>query len=337
MEYRPLGRTGVRVSALCLGTMNFGTRTDLEASCDIIDRALDEGVNFIDTANLYGSGKSEEAVGRALKRDGKRARVVLATKVHFSMDDSDPNASGNTRRHILEQCEASLQRLQTDYIDLYQLHRAQPEVPIDETLRALDDLIRAGKVRYIGTSTFAGWQLVESFWVSKELALNRFVSEQPPYNLLDRRIERELIPMAQTFGIAVLPWSPLGGGLLTGKYKRGQPKPEDSRYHVNRKASDIKNRWNERVFDVVEGLEPIARSKRTSLPKFALAWVLAQPAVTSPIAGPRTMEQLEEYLDATTVKITAADREAVDQVLPPGEHVSPFYEGAFGPHPHRVF
>src|SRR5919106_6063522 len=212
--------------------MMFGGRTDTEDSADIIDRAIDEGVNFLDTANVYSTGASEEAVGKALKRNGKRDSIVLATKVHGRMDDEDPNAAGNHRRHVIEQCEASLRRLQTDHIDLYQIHRPDSRIPIDETLRALDDLIRAGKVRYIGTSTFAAWQVVESLWAAKELGLNRFVCEQPPYHLLDRRIERELIPMCQTYGIGIIPWSPLAGGFLTGKYRRGASaeQPKDGRF-----------------------------------------------------------------------------------------------------------
>ena len=230
MEYRSLGRTGTQVSVLCLGCMMFGGRTEAEESYAIIDHAIDTGINFLDTANVYSRGRSEEVTGEALKRNGKRQQIVLATKVHGRMADDDPNAYGNSRRHIIEQCEASLRRLQTDYIDLYQIHRPQSDIPIDETLRALDDLIRSGKVRYVGTSTFGAWQIIESLWISKELGLNRFVSEQPPYNILDRRIERELIPMMQTYGIANIPWSPLAGGLLTGKYRRDVAAPEGSRF-----------------------------------------------------------------------------------------------------------
>ncbi len=196
MEYRRLGRTGVHVSSLCLGCMNFGWKTTKEDGIAIIDRALDSGINFVDTANVYARGASESIVGKALK--GKRDKVVLATKVHGRMDDDDINAAGSSRRHIIEQCHASLKRLKTDYIDLYQIHRPRSDTPIDETLRALDDLIRDGKVRYIGTSSFTAWQLMESLWVARELGFNRFVTEQPPYHLLDRSIERELIPMAQT-------------------------------------------------------------------------------------------------------------------------------------------
>ena len=249
MEYRQLGRTGVMVSELCLGCMMFGGRTDEADSIKIVDQALDAGINFVDTANVYNAGRSEEVVGKALKRGGKREKTVLATKVHGVMEEENPNARGNHRRHIVEQCEASLSRLQTDRIDLYQIHRPSSEVAIDETLRALDDLIRAGKVLYIGTSTFAAWQVVESLWVSKELGLNRFVSEQPPYHLLDRRVERELIPVAQTYGLALIPWSPLGGGFLTGKYRRGDESPEGSRYNLERRRGG-RNTLTVDAFDV---------------------------------------------------------------------------------------
>ena len=336
MEYRPLGRTGVQVSSLCLGCMMFGGRTAADESYAIIDRALDAGINFLDTANVYSRGRSEEVTGEALKRNGRRQRVVLATKVHGVMAEDDPNARGNSRRHIIEQCEASLRRLQTDYIDLYQLHRPQSDIPIDETLRAMDDLVRSGKVRYIGTSTYGAWQLVESFWVAKELGLHRFVCEQPPYNLLDRRVERELVPMAQTFGVGIIPWSPLGGGLLTGKYRRDEPLPEDSRFAQPGRTAAQRRRMNDAVWDVVEGLEPIARDKGCTLSQLALTWCMQQPGVTSPIIGPRTMEQLEDNLGALEVQITEEDRQRIDDVIPPGRMVSPFYEADFGPHRYRV-
>jgi aryl-alcohol dehydrogenase-like predicted oxidoreductase len=335
-EYRSLGRTGVQVSSLCLGCMMFGGRTDPDQSRTIIDRALDAGINFLDTANVYNQGRSEEITGETLKRNGRRDRVVLATKVHGVMAEDDPNARGNSRRHIIEQCEASLRRLQTDYIDLYQLHRPQSDIPIDETLRAMDDLIRSGKVRYIGTSTYAAWQLVESLWISKELGLHRFVCEQPPYNLLDRRIERELIPMAQTFGFAIIPWSPLGGGLLTGKYRRDEALPEDSRFAQPGRRAAQQQRLNDQIWDVIEPLESLAAEKGCTLSQLALAWTMAQPGVTSPIIGPRTMEQFEDNLAALDVTITDADRARIDEIIPPGRMVSPFYEADFGPHRYRV-
>ncbi|HEX4213286.1 MAG TPA: aldo/keto reductase [Candidatus Dormibacteraeota bacterium] len=335
MEYRSLGRTGVRVSPICLGCMMFGGKTEPEDSYAIIDRAIDAGVNFIDTANVYSRGRSEEVTGEALRRNGKRDRIVLATKVHGVMADDDPNAQGNGRRHIIAQCEASLRRLQTDHIDLYQIHRPQSDIPIDETLRALDDLIRDGKVRYIGTSTYAAWQLVESLWTSKELGLNRFVCEQPPYNILDRRIERELLPMARTYGFGVIPWSPLAGGLLTGKYQRDQPVPEGSRFADVGQNRMLARRFNENVYDVVEGLTPIAESKGATLSQVALAWCIDQPGVTSPIIGPRTMEQFEDNLKALEVTITDEDRAKIDEIVAPGSMLAPYYEADFGPHQYR--
>jgi aryl-alcohol dehydrogenase-like predicted oxidoreductase len=330
MEYRNFGRTGVKVSTLCLGCLMFGGKTNESDSLDIIDRAIDAGINFFDTANMYNRGRSEEMVGKALKRNGKRSRIVLATKVHFRMDDEDPNAQGNNRRHIIEQCESSLRRLQTDYIDLYQIHRPSSEVPIDETLRALDDLIRSGKVRYIGSSTFAAWQVVEALWVSKELGLNRFVSEQPPYHILDRRIERELAPMAQTYGLALIPWSPLAGGFLSGKYRRGEASPEGARFREGDRH------FTEAAFKVLEVVEEVAKEKSCTPSQFALAWCAQQPAITSPIIGPRTMEQLEDNLGSVNLKVTDEDRTRLNAVAPPGQVTVPYYEADFGPHKYRV-
>ncbi len=335
MDVRQLGRTGVKVSPLCLGCMMFGRRTSAEDSYPIIDRALDAGINFLDTADVYARGLSEEITGEALRRNGKRQRVVLATKVHGRMADDDPNAEGNSRRHIIAACEASLRRLKTEYIDLYQIHRPESNTPVDETLRALDDLIRDGKVRYIGTSTFGAWQVVESLWVSRELGLNRFVSEQPPYNILDRRVERELVPMALTYGIGLIPWSPIAGGLLSGKYRRDQRAPAGSRY-ADDSNPNYQRRLVDGIYDVLEPLEALAQSKDCTMVQLALAWLLGQPGVTSPIIGPRTMEQLEEYLGARSVVLTAEDRRRIDGLVAPGDMVSPFYEADFGPHPQRI-
>jgi aryl-alcohol dehydrogenase-like predicted oxidoreductase len=335
LEYRSLGRTGVKVSNICLGCMMFGGKTQAGDSYDIIDRALDAGINFLDTANVYSLGRSEEVTGEALKRNGKRQQVVLATKVHGKMGEG-VNDLGNSRRHIIESCEQSLRRLQTDYIDLYQIHRPQPDIPIDETLRALDDLIRSGKVRYIGSSTFGAWQLVESFWAAKELGLNRFACEQPPYNLLDRRIERELLPMARTYGLGIIPWSPLAGGLLTGKYKRGEELPEGARF-ADQTNPIYRRRLNDRIYDVVEGLQPIADEKGVTLSQLALAWVVKQPGVTSPIIGPRTMEQYDDNMKALDVEIAEEDERRINRVIRRGDSVAPFYEAEFGPHPYRLF
>ncbi len=332
MEYRSLGRTGVMVSELCLGCMNFGEPTPEAESFEMIDRAIDAGVNFLDTANVYGRGGSESVVGRALQRNGKRDRIVLATKVHGRMDEDDILAAGNNRRHIIQQCEASLQRMQTDYIDLYQLHRANPEVPIDETLRALDDLIRAGKVRYVGTSTFPSWRVMESLWVAKELGLNRFVSEQPPYHLLDRSIEREMIPMAQSYGLAIIPWSPLARGFLAGRYKRGEPIPGNSRFgrDAGRGAANVRRRdqhFTDLGFNVLDLVQTIAAEKGCSASQVALAWVNSKPGVTSPIIGPRTMAHLEDNLGAINVQISADDHARLDALAEPERATVPYYHG----------
>ena len=332
MQYRSLGRTGVQVSELCLGCMMFGGRTEEATSLDMIDRAIDAGINFLDTANAYNHGRSEEIVGKALKRNGKRPQMVLATKVHFSMDDDDPNAVGNHRWHILEQCEASLRRLQTETIDLYQIHRTMSGIPIDETLRALNDLVRAGKVRYLGTSTFAAWQILESLWVSKEYGLNRFVCEQLPYHLLDRRMERELIPMAQTYGLALIPWSPLAEGFLTGKYRRGEARPEGSRFSSPEAQEWADKHHTGEAYDVVELIAEIAKEKGCTISQFALAWCAQQPGITSPIIGPRTKEQLEDHLGAVDVEVTEADCKRIDEVIPPGRAIVIGYDDDFGPH-----
>jgi aryl-alcohol dehydrogenase-like predicted oxidoreductase len=305
--------------------MTFGWKTEQDEATRMIDRFLEAGGSFIDTANVYGRGKSETITGNALKEGGKRDKVFLATKVHGRMEENNPNAWGNTRFHIIRACEDSLRRLQTDHIDLYQIHRPQSGVPIDETLRALDDLIRAGKVRYIGTSTFAAWQVVESLWASKELGLNRFVCEQPPYHILDRRIERELIPVARSYGLGVIPWSPLASGKLTGKYRRGEPAPPNSR--------EDPAKFSEQTWRVLEGLTALCRDKGCTMTAFANAWVAAQPGVTSPIIGPNSVTQLEENLAATEVTITDEDRKRVDELVPPGTNVEgqSYYNADFGP------
>jgi aryl-alcohol dehydrogenase-like predicted oxidoreductase len=308
--------------------MNFGFPTPEDQALEILDAALDAGINFLDTANVYNRGMSEEIVGRALQRNGRRDRLVLATKVHGRMNDEDVLAAGNSRRHIIAQCEASLRRLQTDYIDLYQIHRPQAEVPLDETLRALDDLIRAGKVRYIGTSTFAAWQVMESLWISRELGLNRFVTEQPPYHLLDRSIERELIPLAQAHGLAILPWSPLARGFLSGKYQRGQEIPGDSRVARDMQgamAERTRRHFGEMAYQVLDEVEALAAAKSSTASQVALAWCLRQPGVTSPIIGPRTMDHLRDNLGALAVEITEQDRVRLDAVAEPEQAIVPYY------------
>jgi aryl-alcohol dehydrogenase-like predicted oxidoreductase len=324
MEYRYLGRTGVKVSELCLGTMMFGRSTNEQDSIAVIEHALDRGINFVDTANAYSAGASERFVGKALA-SGKRQGVVLATKAFFPQDAKDPNARGLSRRHLIEACDASLQRLQTDWIDLYQLHRAHADVPIDETLRALDDLIRAGKVRYVGTSMFPAWKIVEALWASKEFGLHRFVCEQMAYNLLDRTAEREVIPAARSFGIGVIPWAPLCGGLLTGKYTRhdqsAQGRWQGGKDNFDRRATP-------EAFTVIEGLVALATEKGCTPSQLALAWVAAQPGVTAPIIGPRTREQLIDNLGAAAVKITDQDRARFDALAPPLAATMRYYDAA---------
>lgn len=327
MEYRPLGRTGIQVSNPCFGTMTFGWAPDdwgstEEASLQIADAAYDMGVNFWDTADVYARGTSETILGKWMK--GKRDRIVLATKCDGKMDDTDPNAWGNTRKHIVEACEASLKRLQTDWIDLYQIHRPQPEVPIDETVRALDDLARAGKIRYAGCSTYGAWQVCEAHYVAKMLGAAGFVSEQPPYNLLDRRIERELLPFCRTYDYAVIPWSPLAGGQLSGKYLA---KAEEGRYA----KSDPMGRVNEASMAVVSGLDAVAKKHGMTLVDLALAWVANQPGITVPIIGARSLEQLESSVKACQMKLDPQVMEDVDAVVAPGSMVVPYYEAKFGP------
>ena len=307
MEYRNLGRTGVKVSQFCLGAMMFGRQTNEADSVAIIQHALDAGINFIDTANAYSAGASEKFVGKALA-NGKRANVVLATKAFFPVDQKDLNGRGLSRRHIIEACNASLERLGTDWIDLYQLHRAQPDIPIDETLRALDDLIRAGKVRYIGTSMFPSWKIVEGLWAAKEFGTNRFVSEQMAYNLLDRTAEREIVPMAQTFGIALMPWAPLCGGLLTGKYRRDD---QSAAGRWNGGKDNFGRPATPAAFDVIEGVVALAKEKGCTPSQLALAWNAAQPGITAPIVGATRLEQLDDAVAALALQLTADELAAL--------------------------
>jgi aryl-alcohol dehydrogenase-like predicted oxidoreductase len=328
MEYRSLGRTGVQVSNPCLGTMTFGWEpgdwgsTEAEA-VKVADKALDLGVNFFDTADVYARGVSEKILGKWMK--GKRASLVVATKCHGKMSDTDPNAWGNSRRHIVSACEASLKRLGTDWIDLYQIHRPQSSVPIDETLRAMDDLVKAGKVRYAGCSTFAGWQACEAHYVARSLGVAGFVSEQPPYNLLDRRIERGLLPFCRTYGWAVVPWSPLAGGQLSGKYL--EAKPRKARYA----KSDPMGRVTPETSRVVKQLKKVADKEGVTLAVLSLAWVAGQPGVTSPIVGARSAKQLEESVKACQTVLSASALEAIDKVVAPGTNVLKYYEANFGP------
>lgn len=322
MEYRALGRTGVMVSPLCLGAMNFGGPTEEDESITMINKALEAGINFIDTANVYNSGESERIVGKALQENGKRDQVMLATKVYGRMGEL-PNEGGSTRYHIIKACEDSLRRLQTDRIDLYQLHRPPLTHPQDETLRAFDDLVRAGKVVYIGCSTHPAWMVMEALAISERQHLARYVSEQPPYNLLDRRIENELIPLCQQYGLGVLPWSPLAGGVLAGRYLEEGDLPEDSR--AARWGDTFKERVTRRGNEVARKVKAMAEERGMTITQLALLWVKDQPAVTAPIIGPRTLGHLEDAIGILDKKLEEADRPLFDELVHPGNAAADFH------------
>ena len=323
MDTRLLGRSGIAVTELGLGAMMFGAygNTDHDDCVRIIHRALDAGINFIDTADVYSKGESETIVGRALT--GRRDDVVLATKF-FNAMDADPNHRGGSRRWIMEACEASLRRLRTDHIDLYQMHRPDHRTDIDETLGALTDLVRQGKVRAVGSSTFPAELIVEAQWSSQRRASERFLSEQPPYSIFVRGVEQAVLPTCERYGMGVVPWSPLNGGWLTGKYRRDAPPPAGSRLarlgaDDPRFATDTE--IARRKFTLVEQLNDLASDAGLSLIELSLAFVLAHPAVTSAIIGPRTMEQLESQLGAASARLDAEVLDRIDELAPPGTDV----------------
>ena len=317
MDHRPFGRTGVKVSPLCLGAMMFGAwgNPDHDESIRIIHRALDAGINFIDTADVYSRGESEEIVGKAL--EGRRDDVVLATKVHGTMGD-DPNQFGNSRRWIVREVEDSLRRLKTDYIDLYQIHRPEADTDIDETLGALSDLVHQGKVRYVGSSTFPASQIVEAQWVARDRGRERFVCEQPPYSILARAVEADVLPTCRRHGMAVIPWSPLAGGWLSGKWRKGQDAPASTRAQRLPARYDLSDPGNQRKLDAAEALAQLAEEAGLTLIQMALAFVLSHPAVTSAIIGPRTIEQLESQLGADEVVLDPAVLDRIDEIVAPG-------------------
>jgi aryl-alcohol dehydrogenase-like predicted oxidoreductase len=317
MEHRPLGRTGVSVSQFCLGAMMFGSwgNPDHDDSIRIIHTALDAGINFVDTADVYGNGESEEIVGKALS-GGRRDDVVLATKFHNPMGE-DPNNRGNSRRWIMTAVENSLRRLRTDWIDVYQVHRPDPDTDIEETLGALSDLVRAGKVRQIGTSTFPASMIVEAQWAARRLGCQRFTTEQPPYSILARGVEAEVLPVAQRYGLGVLTWSPLAGGWLTGRYRTGAV-PESRRSVMLPDRYDMENEGNKRKLVAADALAELAEEAGLSLIELSLGFVLAHPAVTSVIIGPRTMEHLDSQLPAAEVRLSADVLDRIDEIVPPG-------------------
>src|SRR3954469_4950114 len=322
METRSLGTTGVQVSPLCLGAMMFGAwgETDHDESISIIHRALDAGINFVDTADVYSAGESEEIVGKALA-DGRRDDVVLATKAHGPMG-KDRNMRGNSRRWLVREVENSLRRLQTDRIDLYQIHRPDPSTSHEETLSALTDLVRAGKILAFGSSTYPAHEVVEAQWVARTRGLGRFVTEQPPYSMLVRGIERDLLPVAEEYDIGVLPWSPLAGGWLSGKYRLGQEAPQTHRSGRLPARYDLSTGEHQLKLERADALAVVAEGAGLTLVDMAVAFVLRHPAVTSAIIGPRTMEQLDTQLGAADVDLSADVLDAIDEIVPPGSNSS---------------
>jgi len=323
MEYRMLGRSGVFVSPLCLGTMNFGGSTSEDESFVIMQKAIDRGINFFDTANVYNKGESERIIGKFLKENNLRGQVFLATKANGRMGDG-PNDAGASRYHIINACEDSLRRLQTDHIDLYQLHRPPLTHPQDETLRAFDDLIRAGKVRYIGCSTHPAWMVMEALSLSERYGLNRYISEQPPYNLLDRRIENELIPLCQKYELAIIPWSPLAMGMLAGRYPKTDEYPENSRAHLW-DSSMVRARVTQSGIDVGKAVQKMADERGMTASQLSLLWIKDQPGITAPIIGPRTLAHLEDALGIIDKTFDDADRPLFDELVHPGTAVADFH------------
>jgi len=317
MQYRTLGKTGIKVSPYCLGAMMFGAagNPDQDEAIRIIHKALDAGINFIDTADFYSQGQSEEIVGKALK--GRRDNVVLTTKAHLPMGE-DPNMQGNSRRWIMRAVEDSLRRLGTDHIDLFFIHRPSPDTDIEETLSALTDLMRQGKLRAIGSSTFPASDIVEAQWVAERRGLARFRAEQPPYSILNRAIEREVLPACERYGMGAMVWSPLAMGALTGKYRKGAPMPDSAR--AKRFARQMAD---ERRLDAVEQLLPLAAGAGLSLTHMALAFAIAHPGVTAAILGPRTMAQFDDLLAGADVRLTDDILDAIDAIVPPGTDIGP--------------
>jgi aryl-alcohol dehydrogenase-like predicted oxidoreductase len=303
--------------------MNFGGSTTEEDSFEIMQKAVDGGINFFDTANVYNKGDSERITGKFLKEKNLRDRVVLATKV-FSRVGDLPNDAGGTRYHIIKACEDSLKRLQTDHIDLYQLHRPPMTHPQEETLRALDDLIRAGKVRYAGCSTHPAWMVMEAISISERYGLNRYISEQPPYNLLDRRIENELVPLCQKYDLAILPWSPLAMGILAGRYTQTENYPEGSRAKLWDNDM-VRARVTQRGIDVGNAISKMAEERGMTASQLSLLWTKDQPGITAPIIGPRTLAHLEDALDILDKTLDDADRPLFDELVHPGTAVADFH------------
>lgn len=325
MEYRPLGRTGVMVSPLALGTDNLVNPTPRDESIRMIHAAIDAGINLIDTSNSYAAGESERIVGEALQLSGRRDDVIVATKVHYPTGPG-PNDRGNSRLHIMRACDESLQRLGVDHIDLYQLHRPDMAIPLDETLGALDDLVRVGKVRYIGSSTAPAWHVVEGVMTSEQRGLARFVCEQSPYNLLDRRVENELLPACQRHGLGVLAWSPLAMGMLAGRYSAADAPPSDSR--VAARGGIYAERVSARGVEVGNQFATMARSTGIDPAQLAICFVKDQPGITAPIIGPKNVAQLVGLLPVLEMTMSNELQQMCDEIVAPGSVVASFFNSA---------
>lgn len=326
MNYRSLGRSGLMVSPLAIGTLNFSNPTTEIDSIAMVERAYAAGVNLFDTSNNYNEGQSEVFLGHAVKRLPARHKVVISSKVHFPIDaNAGPNEQSNSRVNIIRSCEESLKRLGTDYIDLYQLHRPSFHIPIEETLGAMTDLIRQGKVRYIGCSTHPAWKVVEGIMLSEARGLARYISEQPPYNLLDRRIENELLPACLAHGVGLIPYAPLAQGVLSGRYSDARNFPQDSR--AARRGGVYIGRVNEPGIEIGRRLTVLANEAGITPAQLAVLWVKDQPAVTAPIFGPRTMQQLEEILPVLNMTLSPSLAAACDKLVPPGSAVTNYHNG----------
>jgi aryl-alcohol dehydrogenase-like predicted oxidoreductase len=325
MEYRVLGRSGVKVASLALGTGNFSDPTPEDEAVRIINRAIDAGINLIDTGNSYSDGESERFIGRALAEGGRRHEVILATKVFYKVGPG-PNDEDLSRLHLIRACEDSLRRLQTDYIDLYQLHRPSPTIPFDETLGALTDLVQQGKVRYIGSSVHPAWKIMEAIMVSELKGYARIVCEQPPYNLLDRRIENEIVPMCQAHGLGLITWSPLAQGVLAGRYSSATELPADSRGAL--RGGIYSERITPQGIEIGDKMVRLAKDHGISPAQLATLWVKDQPGITAPLIGPRTLEHLEHLLPVLDMTLSDELAAACDRLVPPGSAVASFYNSA---------
>ncbi|MCY4070869.1 MAG: aldo/keto reductase [Chloroflexi bacterium] len=325
MEYRELGRSGVKIAPLGLGTGNFADPTPEDEASRIIHRSLDAGINLIDTGNSYSHGDSERMIGRILAGSNRRHETVLATKVFYKVGPG-PNDEGLSRLHLIRACEDSLRRLQTDYIDLYQIHRPSPSIPVDETLAALTDLIQQGKVRYIGSSVHPSWKIMEAIMVSELKGYARLVCEQPPYNLLDRRIENEIVPMCQAYGLGIITWSPLAQGVLAGRYSSATDLPADSRGAL--RGGIYSERITAQGIEIGNEVISLAREHGISPAQLATLWVKDQPGITAPIIGPRTLEQLEHLLPVSDMTLSGELAAACDELVPPGSAVASFFNSA---------